>query len=132
MSGRAHSADRERRTVRRDSGERGSATIWAAGGIAVLCLLAAVVLVCGAVVRTRHRATAAADLAALAAAVYTPYGEQVACARASWVATNMRVRVTDCRVVGWDALVEVSGELPGELDAFGPVTAHSRAGPADP
>lgn len=112
--------------------DRGSATIWAAGGVAVLCLVAAVVLVCGAVVQTRHRTTAAADLAALAAAVYTPYGERVACARAAWVADHMRVHVTSCRLADWDALVEVSAGLPGELAGFGPVSAHSRAGPADP
>src|SRR5215472_13853504 len=102
MSGRI-----PRRT--RHSDDRGSATIWAVGGIAVLCLVAVMVLVCGSVVQTRHRTTAAADLAALAAAVYTPYGERAACARANWVADQMRVHLTSCRLSGWDALVEVSG-----------------------
>lgn len=115
-----------------NGGDRGSATIWAAGGIAVLCLVAAVVLVCGAVAQTRHRTTAAADLAALAAAGYTPYGQQAACGRANWVAEQMRVRVKSCRLSGWDALVEVSAALPGELAGFGAVAARSRAGPADP
>jgi secretion/DNA translocation related TadE-like protein len=116
----------------RRADDRGSATIWAVGGIAVSCLVAAVALVCGTVVQTRHRTTSAADLAALAAAVYAPYGQQAACARANWVADQMRVHVTRCRLSDWDALVEVSGALPGELARFGPVTAHSRAGPADP
>jgi secretion/DNA translocation related TadE-like protein len=121
MSGRPRRAD-----------DRGSATIWAVGGVAVLCLVAVVVLVYGAVVHTRHRTTAAADLAALAAAVYAPYGERVACAQASWVADHMGAHITSCRLSDWDALVEVSAVLPGRLSGFGPVSAHSRAGPVDP
>jgi secretion/DNA translocation related TadE-like protein len=111
--------------------DRGSATIWAVAGIAALCLVAVVVLTYGTVVQTRHRAAAAADLAALAGAVYAPYGAPVACGRARWVATGMRVRITSCRLSGWDILVEVSGVLPAGLSRFGDVTAHSRAGPVD-
>jgi secretion/DNA translocation related TadE-like protein len=125
MSGRG------RKLVTR-TGDRGAATLWAVGGIAVLFLVAAVVLACGAVVQARHRTTAAADLAALAAAAYTPYGRDVACARATWVAERMRVHVTSCRLSDWDALVEVGGALPAGLSRFGQVTAHSRAGPVDP
>jgi secretion/DNA translocation related TadE-like protein len=110
--------------------DRGSATIWAVAGIAVLCLIAAVTLTYGSVVQTRHRATAASDLAALAGAVYAPYGAAEACAKARWVADGMRVRVTSCRLSGWDVLIEVSAALPDGLDRFGLVTAHSRAGPA--
>jgi secretion/DNA translocation related TadE-like protein len=121
-----------RRGARRPRGhDEGAATIWAAGGIAVLCLVAVVVLTYGSVVQTRHRATAAADLASLAGAVYVPYGAPVACAKARWVATGMRVRITSCTVSGWDVLIEVSALLPGELITFGEVTAHSRAGPTD-
>jgi secretion/DNA translocation related TadE-like protein len=112
--------------------DTGAATLWAVGGIAVLCLLTAAVVTYGAVVVTRHRATAAADLAALAGAGYAPYGEPAACDRARWVAAGMRVRVTGCRLAGWDVLVEVSAALPGELTRFGTVREHSRAGPADP
>ncbi|HKN99850.1 MAG TPA: Rv3654c family TadE-like protein [Pseudonocardiaceae bacterium] len=117
------------RPRRRDTG---TATLWAVGGIAVLCLLAAAVVTYGAVVQTRHRVTAAADLAALAGAGYAPYGEPAACGRARWVAAGMRVRVTTCRLDKWDVLVEVSAPLPGELSRFGTVSEHSRAGPADP
>lgn len=111
--------------------DRGSATLWAVGGIAVLCLVMAAVLTFGAVVWTRHRATSAADLAALAGAAYAPYGEQAACGRAQWVADGMHVHVSSCRVANWDVLVEVVAELPGDLSRFGTVTARSRAGPAD-
>jgi secretion/DNA translocation related TadE-like protein len=122
MNGQRHPAPR-------NGQDRGSATIWAVGGIAVLCLVAAVLLTYGSVVQTRHRATAAADLAALAGAVYAPYGAAEACAKARWVAGGTHVRVTGCRLSGWDVLVEVSAGLPGGLDRFGLVTAHSRAGP---
>jgi secretion/DNA translocation related TadE-like protein len=115
----------------RKQGEDGSATLWAVGGIAALCLVAVAVLTYGAVVQTGHRATAAADLAALAGAGYAPYGEQTACDRVRWVADEMRVHVTDCRLRDWDVFVEVSAGLPGELTRFGAMTARSRAGPAD-
>ncbi len=122
---------RQRRSRRRRAADRGSATLWAVGGIAALFLVAAMILAIGAVVQTRHRATSAADLAALAAAVGAPDGAPAACARARWVTDRMRVLLTDCRIVDWNAMVEVSGELPGELSGFGQVRAHSMAGPVD-
>jgi secretion/DNA translocation related TadE-like protein len=112
-------------------GERGSATIWAVGGVAALFLVAAVVLAVGSVVQTRHRTTSAVDLASLAAAAHAQEGEQVACGRAQWVADRMGVRIRSCRLSGWDVLVEVSAPLPGELARFGAVTARSAAGPVD-
>lgn len=130
MSGHEHRGGRRPRPAAAD--DDGSATIWAVGGIAVLFLVAAAVLAMGSVVQTRHRATAAADLAALAAATYAPDGPPAACDRARWVADHMRVRLTSCELAGWDALVEVSAALPGELSRFGLVTEHSRAGPVDP
>jgi secretion/DNA translocation related TadE-like protein len=97
--------------------------------MAVLCLLAAGFVTYGAVVQTRHRATSAADLAALAAAAHVTDGESDACGRARWVADGMRVRVASCRLDRWDVLVEVSATLPGELSRFGTVREHSKAGP---
>jgi secretion/DNA translocation related TadE-like protein len=95
-----------------------------------LFVVMALVLAVGAVVQTRHRATSAADLAALAAAVGAPEGTPAACDRARWVTDHMRVLLTNCHVVDWNAQVEVSAALPGELSGFGQVTAHSIAGPA--
>jgi secretion/DNA translocation related TadE-like protein len=111
--------------------ERGSATIWAVGAIAVLFLVAAALVAVGAVVETRHRAGSAADLAALAAAGYAPDGLRAACDRARWVAEHMHVDLTSCRLAGWDALVEVRAAPPDLLRGFGPVAAHARAGPVD-
>lgn len=124
--------ERQHHRHRRPPDDRGSATVWAVGGIAALFLVAAMVLAVGAVVQTRHRATSAADLAALAAAVGAPDGSPAACAKARWVTDRMRVLLTSCRIVDWNALVEVRAALPGELSGFGQVTAHSMAGPATP
>jgi secretion/DNA translocation related TadE-like protein len=123
---------RRPRSAAQSEADDGSATIWSVGGIAVLLLVAAAVLTMGSVVQTRHRATAAADLAALAAATYAPDGPPAACDRARWVTDQMRVHLASCVVTGWDALVEVSVGLPGELSRFGQVTEHSRAGPVVP
>jgi secretion/DNA translocation related TadE-like protein len=115
---------------RRRSNDRGSATIWAAGVIAALLVIAAAVLEVGAATDTRHRADSAADLAALAAAEYAPDGEPSACGRARWVAAGMNARLDSCRLAGWDALVVVDAQPPGLLIGLPPVTAHARAGPA--
>src|SRR6266566_2947974 len=134
---RRHWSDRPQRSAAQGNpgsagqDDDGSATIWSVGGIAVLFLVAAAVFATGSVVQTRHRPTSAADLAALAAATYVPDGPPSACDRARWVADHMRVRLASCEVDGWDALVEVSAELPGELRRFGQITEHSRAGPVD-
>ncbi|MBB2935169.1 secretion/DNA translocation related TadE-like protein [Amycolatopsis bartoniae] len=87
--------------------------------------MASLLFALGAVVLTRHRASGAADLAALAAAGRAESGEG-ACGAAEVVATEMGARVTGCRFDGWDALVEVEADVPG---GWGAVSAHARAGP---
>lgn len=105
--------------------------MWTACAIAVLLVIAGVVLWFGAVVTTRHRAAGAADLAALAAAGQAPLGVDPACQQARDVAERMRVRVIECRLAGWDALVEVEAILPGAFDRLGPARGRARAGPVD-
>ncbi|HVW45030.1 MAG TPA: Rv3654c family TadE-like protein, partial [Amycolatopsis sp.] len=75
---------------------------------------------------TKHRASDAADLAALAAAGSADRGVDAACERARAVTTRMAVRLVSCRLDGWDALVEVAAAVPGGL---GDASAHARAGP---
>ncbi|WP_245812152.1 Rv3654c family TadE-like protein [Actinophytocola xinjiangensis] len=111
--------------------DRGSATLWAVAGIAVLFALGIAVVWAGVGVNTRHRAVAAADLSALAAASNVGDGEDVACGKAQWVSTRMRVTMTSCRVEWPDALVEVSAVPPGVLESFGPAEARARAGPVE-
>ena len=109
--------------------DRGSATVWAAGGIAAMLLTVGLVVAIGAAAITRHRASAAADLAALAAAAHAIEGEGSACARAGWVADQMQAHMVVCRLRGWDAEVEITARPPDLVLGFGSATAHARAGP---
>ena len=115
-----------------DPGDGGFATVWAAGAVAVLALLLGIGLALGSAVTARHRAAAAADLAALAAAGQSVLGQGTACERAGRVAAGSGGRIASCRLDGWDALVEV--HVPVRLPLLGQVTAtaRARAGPADP
>jgi uncharacterized membrane protein len=61
--------------------------------VAVLLCITGAGAYLGSVVVARHRAQAAADLAALAAAARLPSGVTAACARATAVAHAMRVDV---------------------------------------
>ncbi|OBI84104.1 Rv3654c family TadE-like protein [Mycobacterium sp. 1245805.9] len=80
----------------------------------------------GSVVVARHRAQAAADLAALAAAGRLPSGSAAACARAMVMARQMRVDDARCAVDDLDVVVTVEVRV-----AFaGTARAAARAGPA--
>jgi secretion/DNA translocation related TadE-like protein len=76
----------------------------------------------GSAVIARHRAQAAADLAALAAAARLPAGVEVACGQAMAIANAMRVGVADCAVDELDVVVTIHA---------GPARAAARAGPVD-
>jgi secretion/DNA translocation related TadE-like protein len=76
----------------------------------------------GSAVIARHRAQAAADLAALAAAAQVPAGVGAACGEASAIAHAMNVAVVDCTVDQLDAVVSVRA---------GRARAAARAGPAE-
>ena len=78
--------------------DRGSATVWTVGAIAVLCVVFGVVLAMGQAVVVRHRAGGAADLAALAAADHWMDGGTAACAQADRVARAQGARVVRCAV----------------------------------
>ena len=106
--------------------------MWAAIAVAALVAVLAAMLGLVAAVGGRHRAEAAADLAALAAAGQAVRGEAVACGRAAQVATGTGGRLVLCRVRGGEAVVEV--EVALRVAVLGGVTARSRAraGPADP
>lgn len=110
------------------SGERGSATLWTVGGIAVIGAVLVGMLWFAAAVTARHRAEAAADLAALAAASTAVAGEQLACDEARWVTDQMGVALVSCRLSGWDAMVVVAAEPSGVQGEFGPAVARARAG----
>ncbi|MBP0456500.1 Rv3654c family TadE-like protein [Streptomyces montanisoli] len=101
---------------RRSEGDRGYATVVTAVAATVLCALFGVVLALGEAVVARHRAEAAADLAALAAADRAPAGRTAACRGARTVAGAQGARLVRC-------------VLDGQVAE---VTAAVRAGPYEP
>ncbi|MFB9906230.1 Rv3654c family TadE-like protein [Allokutzneria oryzae] len=106
-------------------------TVPAAVGVAGLLSVLFLFLCLGGAQIHRHRAEAAADLAALAAAARAPSGTSSACRAAARVGERMGVVVTGCRLDGWDALVEVRATVTGRLPFVVPVVARARAGPAE-
>ncbi|MFD9353814.1 Rv3654c family TadE-like protein [Streptomyces sp. NPDC060031] len=111
----------------RRAADRGSATVWAALVVTVLGAVFGGVLLLGQAVVARHRAAAAADLAALAAAASWTHGPQAACATAARVAGAQGARVTACVLTGETAQITARA-------ATGPFTPpiQSRAGPPTP
>ncbi|WP_216898561.1 Rv3654c family TadE-like protein [Nocardia alni] len=111
--------------------ERGVATVTAC--LALTALLAVTLLIgqAGAVIVARHRAQAAADLGALAAAGALSTSGADACTQARDLGGRMHARVRTCTIAGWDVTVVV--EVTVELGPFGMRVARAtaRAGPAD-
>ena len=100
--------------------------------MAVLLAITAGGVYVGSAVIARHRAQAAADLAALAAAVHLADGTGAACTQASALARAMRTAVTQCVVEDLDVIVTVEAQVPFGRMGVGPARATARAGPADP
>lgn len=107
--------------------DRGSATVFGVAVLAVVVLLVVFGIQLGGAVVHRHEVAGAADLAALAAASRLVEGELHACERATWVADQMRTRLVDCAVNGWEVTVEVTGGRT----VFGTAAVRARAGPID-
>ncbi|WP_307728207.1 Rv3654c family TadE-like protein [Candidatus Mycobacterium methanotrophicum] len=96
---------------------------------AVLLSIAGGGVYLGSAVVARHRAQAAADLAALAAAARLAAGPETACAQAKAVASKMRVDTTGCVVEDLDVVVTTEVRLA--VGGWGKARAAARAGPAD-
>jgi secretion/DNA translocation related TadE-like protein len=111
---------------RRRDDERGSATVWVLALAGVLAALGAAVVLIGAAVVARHRAGAAADLGALAAAGRAVAGDQDPCAVAAEVATRNGAVVETC-AVGPDAVVQLRVRVPVRLGPLGVLHAEGRA-----
>jgi secretion/DNA translocation related TadE-like protein len=97
--------------------------------IAVLSSMVLGVTVFGAAVVARHRAQAAADLAALAAAARVPAGASAACAAGAAVAGAMRATLDGCRVEELDVVVGVVVTVDLGRWGVGSARARARAGP---
>ena len=85
-----------------------------------------------AAVTARHRAQAAADLAALSAAAAVPAGPVAACERAGQVAHAMGARLTRCAIDHLDVVVRIEVTVGSGGIGLGPASALARAGPATP
>lgn len=111
--------------------DHGSATLVAVAMMAVLLAITVACVYLGSAVVARHRAQAAADLAALAAAGRLTQGSGAACAHAVAVAEAMHTTVVDCSVVGLDVVVAV--DVTAALGRLGVGTARAvaRAGPVE-
>jgi secretion/DNA translocation related TadE-like protein len=107
--------------------DRGVATVWAAIGMAVLMVSVLFGLYLGSAVVARHRAAAAADLAALAAATESVLGDGPACSRAARITGAMGADLTGCALDGWDVRVQVRVPIGLPLPAGGPTLAVARA-----
>lgn len=110
--------------------DRGAATVLAAVLVAAIAAVTTGGIWLGAAVLARHRAQAAADLAALAAAAGLPAGVQAACEQARGLTAAMAARMRGCDVAGLDVTVTVSVDTG--LSLGGEAWAASRAGPAGP
>lgn len=109
-------------------GDRGIATVVAAGMIGIMGLLLGALLVLGSAVATRHRAENAADLAALAGAADAAQGREPACARAREVVERNGATLVSCTWIGWDLQVDVARSC-GCLPVGDAATVRARAGP---
>ncbi|WP_067703898.1 Rv3654c family TadE-like protein [Nocardia jejuensis] len=111
--------------------ESGGVTVTAC--LALLALVAVTVLMAqlGVAVVGRHRAQAAADLAALAAAGGLVAGTQLACARAEEIASRMGAQVLTCVPVDWDVTVTVRVRMPPGPLGSRELHARARAGPVE-
>ena len=112
-----------------DRRDRGSATLLAVAMVALVLAVFGGAVVVGTAVIARHRAQAAADLAALAAAGRLAAGQETACGWAASLANAMNASVADCVVHDLDVIVTV--DVPVSLTRWGIGTARAaaRAGP---
>ena len=121
---------------RADARERGSATVWVMVLCGVLATVGVAVVLTGAAVVARHRAGAAADLAALAGAARAVQGAD-ACGEAARLAAANAAELTGCEVEP-GGRVRVTVSVPVALGRLGifSATGRARAGPvpvgADP
>jgi secretion/DNA translocation related TadE-like protein len=109
--------------------ERGSGTIWVLALSAVILLAAFAGGAWGLAATARHRAEAAADLAALAAASESLWGQERACATAAQIAAENGASLGRCRMVGDIADIRVTRPLGIRGLPHWIAVAEARAGP---
>ena len=110
--------------------EAGFATIVVLGLAGALLAFGALLASLGAVAVARHRAAAAADLAALAAAGHLIDGTDQACSAASSVARDQGATLLTCISDGRTVTVVAEARPPGSLGRLGAARSTARAGPS--
>jgi secretion/DNA translocation related TadE-like protein len=100
----------------------------AAAMVVVLLTITGGIACLGAAVVARHRAQAAADLAALAAAARLPAGAETACAQGDAVARAMHAGTAGCVIDDLDVVITIEVSTAG--GRWGTARAVARAGPA--
>jgi secretion/DNA translocation related TadE-like protein len=106
--------------------DRGSGTVWMLALIGLTWAVAVMAMTVGGVRAARHRAYAAADLAALAAASHAADGSRNACRVAARIARGSGGRLRSCLLRGRVSEVMVSSEVRS-VPALGRLTATARA-----
>lgn len=113
-------------------GDRGSGTVWMVALIGAVWAVATMAMMVGGARVARHRAHAAADLAALAAAAHVAEGDVRACGLAAQIARDSGGRLRRCTFRGRIVDVVVSSRVGGSARTGRLVaTARARAGPVD-
>ena len=109
-----------------EQSDRGSGTIWMVALIGLIWSMATMAMAVGGVRAARHRAYAAADLAALAAASHFADGAGSACELAARIARGSGGRLRQCVFHGRISDVVVVSEIRS-VPALGHLTATARA-----
>jgi secretion/DNA translocation related TadE-like protein len=104
--------------------------VWVLGATVAVAVFGLTSVYAAGAVLARHRAQAAADLGALAAASRAIEGPAAACAAAAATVVANGATITDCRLDGLDATVTTTAVVAGAPPGVAPATATARAGPA--
>lgn len=113
------------------SNDRGSASVYVLTAAAVVLLAGLAAAAVGSAVVARHRAGAAADLGALAAAASAQTDRGRACNDAERVVRANGARLAACQILGADVIV-TAGVSPTMLGTvWGEARVAARAGPVD-
>lgn len=113
-------------------GQRGAGTVFVLTIVLVIMVVMQAVAVLAAGQSARHRAAAAADLAALAAANRLALGSADPCADAGRIAQANGATLRDCVVDGMEVEVQVRAETASVLPWLPAQDRRARAGPPRP
>lgn len=116
-------------TTARRCGERGAGTVLVLAIVLVVMIAVQAVAVLAAGQTARHRAAAAADLAALAAAQRLAAGAVDPCTDAGRIARANGAALRDCVVDGLEVEVQVRVETTSVLPWLPAQERRARAGP---